>query len=273
MKLRKSIILSLFLGLTLLLSGCTWNTNSSSQTNTINKEVQTFDLNSIPEYSGSPYVEINNNKPFFTKEDLTTKSFEKYSDLDSLGRVGVAFANIGQDIMPKEKRGNIYHIKPTGWHSVKYKIVDGESLYNRCHLIGFQLSAENANEKNLMTGTRYLNVEGMLPFENMVADYVKETNNHVLYRVTPIFTGNNLVADGVLMEGKSVEDNGKGISFNVFVYNVQPGITIDYSTGESKLDTESKIPKKQEVKNENYISYNNKKPVKIISQVFCLVMI
>lgn len=162
--------------------------------------------------------------------------------------------------MPKEKRGDIYHIKPTGCHSIKYKIVDGESLYNSCHLIGFQLAAENANEKNLMTGTRYLNVDGMLPFENIVADYVKKTNNHVLYRVTPIFTGDNLIADGVIMEAKYVGDNGKEILFNVFVYNVQPGIVIDYKTGESHLDKEHKNSKKQ-------------KPVKIYSQVFCLVMI
>ena len=231
MKSLRSIILSLILSLSLFLSSC----SSNPSTPTINKTTQTFNINSIPEYNGEPYTFINDNIPFFSESDLTTKSFEKYSDLDSLGRVGVAFANIGKDIMPTEERKNIYHIKPTGWHSVKYDIVDGESLYNRCHLIGFQLSAENANEKNLMTGTRYLNTQVMLPFENMVADYVKETNNHVLYRVTPIFEGDNLIANGVLMEAKSVEDNGKGILFNVFVYNVQPGIDIDYKTGESSL--------------------------------------
>ena len=231
MKFLRSIILSLILSLSLFLSSC----SSNPSTPTINKTTQTFNINSIPEYNGEPYTVINANIPFFSESDLTTKSFEKYSYLDSLGRIGIAFANIGKDIMPTEERKNIYHIKPTGWHSVKYDIVDGESLYNRCHLIGFQLSAENANEKNLMTGTRYLNTQGMLPFENMVADYVKETNNHVLYRITPIFEGDNIVANGVLMEAKSVEDNGKGILFNVFVYNVQPGIDIDYKTGESSL--------------------------------------
>lgn len=189
----------------------------------------------IPEYSGSPAIEINNNIPFFTDEELVTESFEYYSDLDSLGRVGVAYANISKDTMPTEKRKDIYSVKPTGWHSVKYDVVEGESLYNRCHLIAFQLSAENANEKNLMTGTRYFNVQGMLPFEDMVDDYVDETLNHVLYRVTPIFDGDNLIADGVLIEAKSVEDNGEGILFNVFVYNVQPQIKIDYKTGKSSL--------------------------------------
>ena len=162
-------------------------------------------------------------------------SFEEYSDLDELGRCGAAYANIGQDLMPTQKRGDISRVKPTGWRSVKYDIVDGKHLYNRCHLIGYQLTAENANEKNLITGTRYMNVDGMLPFENMVADYIKETDNHVLYRVTPIFDGNDLVAQGVQMEACSVEDDGEGICFNVFVYNVQPGIEIDYATGESWL--------------------------------------
>ncbi len=164
-----------------------------------------------------------------------TKSFENYGDLDSLGRCTVAFACIGQDIMPTEKRGDISSIKPTGWKSTKYDIVDGKYLYNRCHLIGYQLTAENANEKNLITGTRFMNVDGMLPFENKVAEYVENTNNHVLYRVTPIFKDKNLVASGVQIEAKSVEDNGKGISFNVYVYNNQPGITIDYLTGKSSL--------------------------------------
>ena len=190
-------------------------------------------LKNIPAYSGKPYVAINNNVPYFSKSDSTTKSFEKYSDLDSLGRCGVAFANVGADIMPTEKRGAIGSVKPSGWHTVKYDNVDGKYLYNRCHLIGYQLSGENANEKNLITGTRYLNVEGMLPFENMVADYVKETDNHVLYRVTPIFKDKNLLADGVLMEAFSVEDDGDGICFNVFCYNVQPGIKINYVTGDS----------------------------------------
>lgn len=189
----------------------------------------------IPVFSGTPYVVVNGNVPYFTETDLTTDSFESYSNFDSLGRCGVAYANIGVDIMPNEDRGVIGQVKPTGWHTVKYDIVDGKYLYNRCHLIGYQLSGENANEKNLITGTRYMNVIGMLPFENMVADYVKETNNHVLYRVTPIFEGNNLVATGVLMEAESVEDEGESILFNVFVYNVQPGITINYLTGDSVL--------------------------------------
>lgn len=187
----------------------------------------------VPEYSGAAYIAVNDNTPYFTKSELPTESFEYYSDLDALGRCGVVCANIGQDIMPTEERGDIGQVKPTGWHTVKYDTVDGKYLYNRCHLIGYQLSAENANEKNLITGTRYLNVMGMLPFENMVADYVKETGNHVLYRVSPIFEGDDLVAFGVLMEGWSVEDNGEGICFNVFAYNVQPGIVIDYASGES----------------------------------------
>lgn len=192
----------------------------------------------IPEYSGEPYVILNNNLPDFTEEDKTTASFEIYGDLDSLGRCTTAYANVGYDLMPTEKRGNISSVKPTGWHSVQYDHVDGKSLYNRCHLIGFQLTGENANKKNLITGTRYLNVEGMLPFENMIADYVKETNNHVLYRVTPIFQEDYLVADGVQMEAWSVEDDGEGICFHVFAYNVQPGVSIDYATGESWLTKE-----------------------------------
>lgn len=191
----------------------------------------------IPAYSGYAYVEINHNQPFFEKNDLTTDPFEEYSELDSLGRCGVAYANVCQELMPTEERGEIGSVKPSGWHTVKYpEVIKDLYLYNRCHLIGFQLAGENANEKNLITGTRYLNVEGMLPFENEVADYVKETNHHVLYRVTPIFAGDNLVADGVLMEAYSVEDSGEGVSFCVFVYNVQPGIEIDYKTGESRLE-------------------------------------
>ena len=194
---------------------------------------QTEFLDDIPAYSGEPYIAIHGNIPDFPAEDYRTESFESYSGLDELGRCGVAYANIGTDIMPTEERGNIGQVKPSGWQLVKYDIVDGKYLYNRCHLIAFQLAGENANEKNLITGTRYMNVSGMLPFENMVADYVRETENHVLYRVTPIFEGDNLVADGVQMEGWSVEDAGEGICFNVFVYNHQPGIGIDYATGES----------------------------------------
>ena len=198
-------------------------------------EQGSIDLSNIPEYNGEPYIAVNGNVPFFEDTEVTATSFEDYSDLDNLGRCGVAMASVGQDIMPTEERGSIGQIKPAGWHTVKYDCVDGKYLYNRCHLLGYQLTGENANERNLITGTRYLNVDGMLPFENMVADYVMETGNHVMYRVTPIYTGNNLVADGVLMEGYSVEDQGEGITFCVYVYNVQPGVRIDYATGDSSL--------------------------------------
>ena len=195
-----------------------------------------FSLSDVPAYGGKAYTSVNGNVPYFTAAELTTTSFEAYSDLDTLGRCGVTYACIGQDLMPTEERGSIGMVKPTGWHTVRYDgLVDGNYLYNRCHLIGYQLTGENANTKNLITGTRYLNIEGMLPFENMVADYIQETSNHVLYRVTPIFEGNSLVANGVLMEGYSVEDKGAGVSYCVFAYNVQPGIEIDYATGESKL--------------------------------------
>lgn len=192
-----------------------------------------FDLASVPEYSGEPYTVVNDNVPYFTTDDLTVESFENYSDLDELGRCGVAYACIGQDIMPTEKRGDISSVKPTGWVQNKYDFVDGKSLYNRCHLIGFQLAGENANPLNLITGTRYLNVTGMLPFENMVADYVKETDGHVLYRVTPIFEDDELVCRGVLMEAESVEDSGDSVEYNIYVYNVQPGVEIDYATGDN----------------------------------------
>lgn len=193
-------------------------------------------LDAIPAYDGKAYVAVNNNEPFFTDSDMTTTAFENYSDLDSLGRCGVAYANICKDIMPTEERGKIGMIKPSGWHTVKYDVIKDRYLYNRCHLIGYQLAGENANSKNLITGTRYLNVEGMLPFENLVADYVNNTGNHVLYRVTPMFSGSNLVANGVLIEAKSVEDNGGGILFNVYCYNVQPGVGINYENGDSWLD-------------------------------------
>lgn len=199
-----------------------------------------FDIQSIPEYEKSPYIIINNNMPSFEEADYTQKAFEKYSPLDSLGRCGVAYANICKEIMPAkgEKREAIGMIKPSGWQTVKYEgIVEGNYLYNRCHLIGYQLAGENANEKNLITGTRYMNVEGMLPFENKVADYIEEKpENHVLYRVTPVFQENNLVASGVQIEAYSIEDNGKGVCFNVYIYNVQPGIKIDYATGKSELE-------------------------------------
>ena len=189
----------------------------------------------VPEFSGEPYVVLNGNEPDFTDEEKTTESYEHYSDLDSLGRCGVAEANIGQDLMPTEKRGAIGQVKPTGWHTVKYDQVEGKYLYNRCHLIAYCLTAENANKKNLITGTRYLNNEGMLPYETKTAQYIDKTKNHVLYRVTPVFKGSDLVASGVLMEAYSVEDQGKGISFCVYCYNVQPGVAIDYATGDSHL--------------------------------------
>ena len=187
----------------------------------------------VPDYSGAPYVAVNNNQPFFVEEEITTEPFEEFAELDELGRCGVTFANVCRELMPTEERGDISRIHPTGWVQNQYDFVESKNLYNRCHLLGFQLTGENDNDRNLITGTRYMNTEGMLPFENMVADYVKETDHHVLYRVTPIFDGENLVADGVLMEAWSVEDEGDGVCFCVFVYNVQPGVEIDYATGEN----------------------------------------
>lgn len=204
---------------------------------TAEAKTKKFSLSQVPKYNGEASVEVNGNKPYFTaKEKKNTKSFESYHKLDKLGRCGVAYANVCKDTMPTEERGAIGSVKPTGWHTVKYNgIVDGNYLYNRCHLIAYCLTAENANKKNLITGTRYLNIEGMLPYETMVANYVDRTGNHVLYRVTPVFKGDNLLASGVLMEGYSVEDKGKGIEFCVYAYNVQPDIKIDYKTGDSKL--------------------------------------
>ena len=238
------ILLSLFMVLTML-SACVQveivspeapENNTQTQTQTQNQTASVFSPDSIPEYSGDAYVAVNNNIPFFTKEDMTTSSFEEYSELDRLGRCGVAYSCVGEDLMPTEKRGNISQVKPTGWQVAKYDFVDGKYLYNRCHLIGFQLTAENANDRNLITGTRYFNTIGMLPFENMVADYIKETGNHVMYRVTPVFEGKDLVARGALMEGWSVEDEGDGVCFCVYAYNVQPGVIIDYATGDNRKD-------------------------------------
>lgn len=193
-------------------------------------------VQNVPEFSGNAYVVINDNQPEFDEGDLTTESYEYYSALDDLGRCGYTMACIGRDLMPTEARESISHVKPSGWVQAQYDFVDGKSLYNRCHLIGFQLTGENDNEQNLITGTRYMNVDGMLPFENMVADYIKQTGNHVLYRVTPVYDGRNLVARGVQMEGWSVEDKGDGVCFNVYVYNNQPGVVIDYATGESRAE-------------------------------------
>ena len=214
----KARLLAIFLVLTLFLCAC-------------GKTAPIITMDNIPEYKDTLYVEINGNVPFFEESDYVTTSYERYSDLDMLGRCGEAMACIGIDIMPTEEREeSLTSVTPSGWKQENY---DGTYLYHRCHLIGFQLTGENANKKNLITGTGYFNVKGMLPFENKVADYIKETENHVLYRVTPIYEGNNLVANGVLMEAYSVEDNGDGITFCVFVYNVQPGIYIDYRTGDS----------------------------------------
>lgn len=237
--MKKTVLrawLPFLLALTLLLSSCgdllnfRFGWQSEEQTEPVA-------LSDVPSYREDAYIAVNGNVPFFTDEEKAsaTSSFETYSNLDSLNRCGVATASVGRDLMPSDKREGIGSVKPSGWQTVKYDIVDGQYLYNRCHLIGYQLTGENANKQNLITGTRYLNVIGMLPYENMVADYVKETGNHVLYRVTPVFNGNDLVALGVLMEGWSVEDNGEGVAFCVFCYNVQPGIVIDYATGESRL--------------------------------------
>ena len=256
MKKYKKLVL-LLLGF-VLIAGCGGN-KSGNKSETINEsnfesEIENKTENTeesqitlektvleIPEYTGNSYVVINDNEPKFAGE-LSRSAYEYYSELDNSGRCGVVEANLGRELMPTEERKPIGQVKPTGWKTVKYDSVDGKYLYNRCHLIGFQLSGENANERNLITGTRYMNTEGMLPFENMVADYIKETGNHVMYRVTPVFEGDNLVASGVQMEAKSVEDNGDGICFNVYVYNVQPGIEIDYKTGESRQVIQEEVP-------------------------------
>lgn len=248
MKSMKVRMAAFFAVLCLCLSGCSLSSSdwvdlgSSSDLVPVAGSVT---LDDIPEFTDRAYVILNDNQPEFEESDHTTESFEQYSELDSLGRCGTAFANIGTDIMPDEERGEISPVKPSGWHSVKYDCVEGKYLYNRCHLIGYQLSGENANRKNLVTGTRYLNIEGMLPFENKVADYVKETGNHVLYRVTPIYEGDDLVASGVQMEGWSVEDEGQGICFNIYAYNNQPGIVIDYSTGDSQQADEPAVQTEQ----------------------------
>lgn len=258
MKHIKLLVTGLLLSLTLLFGGCSPDSSSESPSQTSDREAS-YNLESIPEYTGDPYVVINENVPFFTESDFTEEAFETYSDLDELGRCGAAFANVGKETMPTEERGQIGMIKPSGWQTVKYDCVDGKYLYNRCHLIGYQLSAENANEKNLITGTRYLNVSGMLPFENMVADYIKNTRNHVLYRITPIYQDKNLVASGVLMEAQSVEDDT--IRFCVYCYNVQPGIQIDYATGKSSLAAGSEEASKAPDQEATYILNENSKKI------------
>lgn len=256
--IRRKIAASLAIALLISVTSCgNANKNVENQQIEVTEHVE---VSSVPEYSGEPYITIDNNEPDFTDKEIEEDAFESYSELDEKGRCGVAEAVVGKELMPKEERGKIGQVKPSGWHTVKYDNVEGKYLYNRCHLIGYQLTAENANEKNLITGTRYMNVEGMLPFENMVADYIDETNQHVRYRITPIYEGENLVASGVEMEAESVEDKGDGLSFHVYVYNVQPGIEIDYATGESaeaEAETSVKNPDNQE---ETYIlNTNNKK--------------
>ena len=211
-------------------------------------------MDEIPAYSGQAAIEINQNVPGFTESDYTTEAFEQYSPLDGLGRCGIAYACVGEEIMPTEERGAIGMVKPSGWHTVKYDFVDGKYLYNRCHLIAYMLSGENANTENLITGTRYMNTEGMLPYENQVADYVHDTGNHVLYRVTPLYEGDNLVASGVEIEASSVEDKGKSLSFHVYCYNVQPGVTIDYATGDSALAEDLATENVQETAQETSVA-------------------
>lgn len=230
----------------------------------------TIESTEIPEYSGSPYVEINGNIPLFTEDELTDVSFESYNPYGSLDRAGVACASIGTDLMPTEERGSIGMVKPTGWHTIRYDgIVDGNYLYNRCHLIGYQLTGEKATYNNLITGTRYLNIEGMLPFENQVADYIKSTDNHVLYRVTPVYEGDNPLANGVFIEAKSVEDNGEGIQFYVYCYNVQPGIRIDYATGDSELIEETADPAPEETTDTETHTYVLNKNTKKFHETWC----
>lgn len=216
--------------------------------------IQTLSVDEIPAYSGQAAIEINQNVPGFTESDYTTEAFEQYSPLDGLGRCGIAYACVGEEIMPTEERGAIGMVKPSGWHTVKYDFVDGKYLYNRCHLIAYMLSGENANTENLITGTRYMNTEGMLPYENQVADYAHDTGNHVLYRVTPLYEGDNLVASGVEIEASSVEDKGKSLSFHVYCYNVQPGVTIDYATGDSALAEDLATENVQETAQETSVA-------------------
>ena len=233
-KRTRKLIISL-IAILIILATDFFEKNKEPEDNSKTFIESSYDLRNIPEYNGKAYVILNNNEPDFPEEDKNNKSFEKYSDLDNLERCGSAYANISLDLMPKEERGSIGMIKPTGWHTIKYDIVDGKYLYNRCHLIGYQLTGENANEKNLITCTRQMNSESMLIFENQVADYIKETNNHVLYKVTPVFENDNLLAKGVQIEAYSIEDKGEGIKFNVFIYNVQDGIKINYDNGESVI--------------------------------------
>lgn len=234
MKKNKYIIVSILLVVYLLV--VFFEDDIVLYINNFNQVEPSFNITEVPEYSGKSFVYINNNDPLFDSEYINTNTFESYSELDALGRSGVAFANISVELMPDEERGSIGMIKPSGWNQAKYDIVDGKYLYNRCHLIGYQLTAENANEKNLITCTRQTNTGIMLEYENKVAKYIKETNNHVLYRSTPIYNNNDLVASGIQLEGLSIEDNGEGIKFNIYIFNVQDGIKINYLNGESSLE-------------------------------------
>lgn len=238
-KKQKNKLGALFIPICLILIGYYLSEEDNIIKDTVStSETQSYRIEELPNFDGNDYVIVNDNEPYFEENMLVPNSYEEYSDLDRLGRCGAAIANISTDMMPTEKRGSIGSVKPSGWHTTKYDFIDGKYLYNRCHLIGYQLTGENANKNNLITCTRQMNTKGMLQFENLVANYIKNTNNHVLYRVTPSFDGNNLIATGVEMEAYSIEDNGEGIKFNVFVYNVQKGVTIDYKTGESKISKE-----------------------------------
>lgn len=267
MRVTKKLYALLIAGMMAVsLAGCQSTNNSSDGNNaqseqsskgSTNSSTKSVSSDNIPDFSGNMTVAVDNNNPDFTSKDLTTKSYESYSRLDSEGRCQVAEACVGKDIMPKGKRGTIGMVKPTGWHTAKYNNVDGKYLYNRCHLIAYQLTGENANNKNLITGTRSFNVDGMLPYEEMVGDYVRETGNHVLYRVTPVFDGDDLVAKGVQMEAMSVEDKGEDIKFNVFVYNVQDGVKIDYETGDSEADSSVEVTTENSKASQKYHTDQN----------------
>ena len=267
MRVTKKLYALLIAGMMAVsLAGCQSTNNSSDGNNaqseqsskgSTNSSTKSVSSNDIPDFSENMTVVVDNNNPDFTSKDLTTKSYESYSKLDSEGRCQVAEACVGKDITPKGKRGTIGMVKPTGWHTAKYNNVDGKYLYNRCHLIAYQLTGENANNKNLITGTRSFNVDGMLPYEEMVGDYVRETGNHVLYRVTPVFDGDDLVAKGVQMEAMSVEDKGEDIKFNVFVYNVQDGVKIDYETGDSEADSSVQVTTENSKASQKYHTNQN----------------
>ncbi len=257
----KKIVIPVIMAMILMITGCSAGDLAGGKDQSKSSAKSVESVENVEEYSGEPYTVINDNQPDFDESELTTKSYEEYSELDELGRCGVATANVSKDTMPTEKRGAIGQVKPSGWHTARYdSVIKDKYLYNRCHLIGYQLTGENANEENLITGTRYLNIDGMLSFEDEVADYVKSTGNHVLYRVTPVFEGDNLVASGVQMEAMSVEDDGEGVCFNVYAYNVQPHVVIDYETGDSHLDSETATKEEEQSSSEGtYICNTNTK--------------